>query len=58
MRYIYTSPPARVVAPASAGTTSASIPGTSGRAAFVARIESDPARYDQVIRRTGIRVEQ
>jgi tripartite-type tricarboxylate transporter receptor subunit TctC len=29
-----------------------------GQAAFIARIRSDTARYDQVIRQTGIRVEQ
>jgi hypothetical protein len=29
-----------------------------GRAAFVERIRSDTACYDQVIRQTGIRVEQ
>jgi tripartite-type tricarboxylate transporter receptor subunit TctC len=33
-------------------------PGHIGRAAFAARIESDTARYDQVIRRAGIRLEQ
>jgi hypothetical protein len=32
-------------------------PDRIGRAAFVARIESDTARYDWVIRQTGIRLE-
>jgi hypothetical protein len=57
MRYIYTSPPARVVAPCRRMNDGGIDPDHIGQAAFAARIGSDAARYERVIRRTGIRVE-
>jgi len=44
MRYICTSPPARVVAPCRRRNDVGIDPGYIGQAAFAARIESDTAR--------------